>query len=64
VGDAALLHHPLDAKAIEWNLRRLLCNPQLRGEMINKGLRRAALFSWEKCADETLATLMDVAGKR
>ncbi|NWJ44790.1 MAG: glycosyltransferase family 4 protein [Chloroflexi bacterium] len=64
VGDAALLHHPLDAKAIEWNLRRLLCNPQLRGEMINKGLRRAALFSWEKCADETLATLMEVAGKK
>jgi glycosyltransferase involved in cell wall biosynthesis len=56
-GEAALLHHPLDTKAIEWNLRRLLTLPNLREELREKGFRQAAKFSWEKCAAETLEVL-------
>jgi glycosyltransferase involved in cell wall biosynthesis len=56
-GEAALFHHPLDTKAIEWNLRQLLTSPTLREELREKGFKQAAKFSWEKCATETLTVI-------
>jgi glycosyltransferase involved in cell wall biosynthesis len=56
-GEAALFHHPMDTKAIEWNLRRLLTSPNLREELREKGFIQAAKFSWEKCAAQTLAVI-------
>lgn len=56
-GNAALLHHPLDRAALEWNLRRLLTAPALREELRRKGFEQAAKFSWEHCAAQTLAVL-------
>jgi len=59
-GEAALLVEPRDAEAISAALARVLEDGELRKEMREKGLKRAACFSWEKCARETLAVYRKV----
>lgn len=56
-GDAALYHHPLDAMALQAQLRRLLTQPGLRQEMVHKGLEQARRFAWETAATQTLQIL-------
>jgi glycosyltransferase involved in cell wall biosynthesis len=58
-GDAALLVDPLDTAAIAEGLRRLAHDPDLRAELRLRGARRAAEFTWERCADETLRVLTE-----
>jgi glycosyltransferase involved in cell wall biosynthesis len=53
-GEAALLVDPGDVEAIASGLRRLAEDDGLRGELSAKGLARAAGFSWERAARETL----------
>lgn len=60
VGDASILLDPHDPAAWTNALSRVITDPQLRAEMSRKGLERAAHFSWEKCARETLAVLTRV----
>lgn len=49
-GDAALLVDPLDTEAIAAALMRLLSDSALRAELIARGLKRAAGFTWESAA--------------
>ena len=56
-GGAALYHHPLDTLSLQTQLRRLLTQPGLRQELIQKGLEQAALFSWDTAAQKTLQVL-------
>jgi glycosyltransferase involved in cell wall biosynthesis len=53
-GGAAILVEPRDPRAIADGILRALEDEPLRAEMIRKGLARAAEFSWEKTARETL----------
>jgi glycosyltransferase involved in cell wall biosynthesis len=53
-GDAALLIDPNDAIQLAEAVLKVISDPQLRQELINKGKKRAKLFSWEKTARETL----------
>jgi glycosyltransferase involved in cell wall biosynthesis len=53
VGDAALLVEPEDVDAIERALSDLLSSPDLRTELVDRGRRRAAEFSWRRCATLT-----------
>ena len=55
VGDAALTVDPTSVEAIREGLRCLSHDVLLRAELREKGLRRAAAFSWERAAQETLA---------
>jgi glycosyltransferase involved in cell wall biosynthesis len=55
VGEAAVLFDPRSPDSIADALEMLLRNEGLRQELVAKGLRQAALFSWEKAARETLA---------
>ena len=55
VGDAAQLVNPYDVSAIAHGMAMVLSNPALRHTMIARGLARARLFSWERCAAEMLA---------
>jgi glycosyltransferase involved in cell wall biosynthesis len=55
VGDAALLIDPHDPEDLTVAMNRLLTDENLRSELIAKGLKRAAKFSWRKAARETLA---------
>lgn len=55
VGDAALLVPSDDDDALATALARVLREPVLARELAARGLRRAAGFSWRRCAEETLA---------
>jgi glycosyltransferase involved in cell wall biosynthesis len=60
-GDAALLVDPHDPAAIADGLRRLLGDPALADDLRTRGRARAAEFSWERTASETLALLRSIA---
>lgn len=64
VGDAALLVEPTDTAALAQALRDVLVQPALRADLRQRGLARAAQFSWERCAAETLAVYARVAAQR
>jgi len=53
-GDAALLVDARDPQGMSAAMARVLSDNILASEMVQKGLKRNALFSWEKCARETL----------
>jgi glycosyltransferase involved in cell wall biosynthesis len=59
-GDAALLVEPTDADAIGAALVQVLTNGALRERLRGGGLERAAGFTWERSAQETLAVLREV----
>lgn len=54
---AALYFHDRDVDTLAGNLEKILTDEGLRQELIKKGRERAAEFSWEKCARETLECL-------
>jgi alpha-1,3-rhamnosyl/mannosyltransferase len=53
-GDKVLYFDPADVEAIAETLRRALAEPALRAGLRERGLARAAQFSWERTAQETL----------
>ena len=57
VGDAGLLHDPLDTDALADALRRALTDDALRTDLRQRGLARAAEFSWTRTAHEWLAAI-------
>ena len=54
VGDAALLADPSDSGGFARHLEQVLVDEELRRKLREKGLVRAAQFSWERTARETL----------
>lgn len=64
VNDAALLVNPNHAEEMAVAMQRLLTDDALHAEMRHKGLQRAAGFSWERAARETLAVYRQVAAGR
>jgi glycosyltransferase involved in cell wall biosynthesis len=55
-GDAAELFDPRDPASIAAAVERLLTDPARAAELVERGRRRAALFSWERSARETIAS--------
>ncbi len=55
VGDAGLLLPADDARAWASALETLLASPVVMTDWRTRGLKRAALFSWERAARETIA---------
>jgi glycosyltransferase involved in cell wall biosynthesis len=60
-GDAAVLVDPADTEAIAEGLTDILTDAQLCQALSRKGLERSRLFSWDACAQKTLALLERVA---
>jgi glycosyltransferase involved in cell wall biosynthesis len=56
-GGAALLVDPLSVDSIAEGIRRAVTQPQVRQELIDKGHERAQLFTWQRCARQTLDIL-------
>jgi len=54
-GDAAILVNPYRPEEIFLALEELQAFPDLRETMRQKGLARAAKFTWDSCAQETMA---------
>jgi glycosyltransferase involved in cell wall biosynthesis len=55
VGDAALRHPPGDDAALATALLRLIEDSALQADLAARGPQRAASFTWERAARETLA---------
>ncbi len=55
VGDAAEYFDPKDTESMRIAMERVLNSTARRAELINYGQVRCAQFSWERCAEETLA---------
>ena len=53
--EVAAYFDPMETEEIRATLRKVLGTPDMRQEMRQKGLDRAALFSWRRTAEETLA---------
>jgi glycosyltransferase involved in cell wall biosynthesis len=56
VGDAGiLLDAPYAHTKLAESMERLIADKTLRGELIEKGFRQVATFSWERAAEQTMA---------
>ncbi len=53
-GDAAMLVDPTDVKAITDGMNRLMIDDALRKSLVEKGIKRAAAFSWDRSAGQYL----------
>jgi glycosyltransferase involved in cell wall biosynthesis len=62
-GRAARLVDPMDAESIAKGMCDVLENRQLRDNLVKDGFERAAMFSWEKTAKDTLKAISAHAGK-
>ncbi len=54
VGDAGQTVDPLNVKGISQAIFQLINDKELKAALVEKGLARAELFSWEKTAHQTL----------
>ncbi|MBI2816923.1 MAG: glycosyltransferase family 4 protein [Acidobacteria bacterium] len=61
-GDAALLVDPRDVSQIAEAMRRVTEDVALAERLRSRGKKRATLFSWEKCANETWAVYQELLG--
>ncbi len=59
-GSAARLIDPTNTEALAGAMAQLMSQPDLRASMSERGLARAARFSWEKTATETVAVYKKV----
>ncbi len=62
-GDAALLVNPADEEALAEAVRSILLSPDLRRELVRRGLERAKLFTWRRHVLQTLSVLRRVHGR-
>ena len=53
-GDAAYYVDPNDTQSIAEGIAKVLTDGSLRQDLVERGLRRASAFTWEKTARETL----------
>jgi glycosyltransferase involved in cell wall biosynthesis len=60
-GDAALYFDPYDTDALVSAVKKLIENPGLRNELIQKGTENTKRFSWQKMAAETKTAYDSVA---
>jgi glycosyltransferase involved in cell wall biosynthesis len=60
-GGAALLFDPHNSDELASGIRSIVTDPDLRRDYVEKGLRRAREFTWDKCARETLQLFEEVA---
>jgi glycosyltransferase involved in cell wall biosynthesis len=64
VGSAALLFDPQDSTSIVDAVERILYDEKLRGDLQDRGFRRAAKLSWKLAAEKTLNLYRQAANRR
>jgi len=60
VGDAGIMVDPYNVDGLAKAMYEVLTNDGLREELRKRGLERAKLFSWKKCAEEHLRVYEEV----
>jgi len=63
-GNACLYFDPQNVNDITEKIIKLKNNPELRKSLIKRGKERTKIFSWEKCGEETLKILKEVANDK
>ena len=58
--DAALVFDPGDSESFGFALEKILTDQEMRRSLMEKGLRRAQEFTWEKTALKTLQTYREI----
>ncbi len=53
-GDAALYFDPKSQSSILNAIEKIIYSKEIRNTLINKGIERKKIFSWESCAEKTL----------
>ena len=53
-GDAALYFSPKDAQKLQEHIDLVAENPEIRSQLIERGYKNVARFSWRRCAEETI----------
>ena len=61
VGEAGLLVNPDDPAALAKGMLQVMEDADLRNVLVRRGITRAAEFSWERCARETLEVYRELA---
>lgn len=61
VGDAGIMIDPSNVEALAEAMRDVLADESLRNSIIAKGLERAKMFNWKKCARKTLKVYEEVS---
>lgn len=61
-GDAAIYFDPLDVTDMASKIARVIDSKQLSVELVAKGKKNVAKFSWQRCAEQTLAVYNQVLG--
>jgi len=62
-GEACLYVHPESADELAEAINNVIKDKSYQSVLAGKGMERARLFSWEKCAEETLEAYEQVMGK-
>jgi len=57
LGNSALLINPKNPLEIASTIYKIIKDPELKHELIKKGLKNIKKFSWQKCARETLKVI-------
>ncbi|AKB46557.1 Glycosyltransferase [Methanosarcina sp. Kolksee] len=60
VGNAGVMVNPYDIHTLANMMYIILTNNEVRQDLCEKGIKRAKMFSWEKCARETLQVYEEV----
>lgn len=58
--DAAILVDPTDGRAFAEGLEAVLSNREVRARLVAAGRERARLFTWQRCAEQTLEAYRQV----
>jgi len=58
VADSGLMVDPYDIDELAWTMEQVLADENLAQELTKRGMERAKIFSWDKCAKETLNFLI------
>lgn len=64
VGNAGIMVDPHDVGALADAMYEVLTNDGLKEDMVKRELKRAKMFSWEKCARETIEVYEEVYSER
>jgi glycosyltransferase involved in cell wall biosynthesis len=64
VGESGILTDPEDIPRIASEIKRVLTEPNYARDLSNRGLDRAAIFTWERTATKTTDVYKDILGAK
>ena len=64
LGDSAFFIDPKRPESIAEGLERVLSDGEARGVLMKRGKKNSKRFSWDKCAEETLAVFSSVSSRK